>query len=396
MTGQALRSTSTGPGGSADNPPEDMARDVMALVQVDRRTTRPGERRSAELLATRLTEAGAVGVAVTEFRAQSSWVPTHLAHLIGAVAASAASGVWARCASAAIALSYELEVSGRNQWLRRVLPAGRGASVSARVPAVGRAHRTLVLIAHHDAAHNGLVWHPKTVALNRFRSQRTGRAVPSHAPVLLAMLVSALPHARLRLAARLTLGGAGLVMIQSMHSPTTPGANDNATGVAAAIELARRLRAAPLADTEAIILCPGGEEAGNVGMRAWARRQARFEPDHTLAIGLDSLGSGGQLVVARREGLTGWMADRDIAAAQRIAAEASVDLPAVTFANVCDTTIAKQAGMRAISLLSYDRGWIRNLHTRSDAAEVVGWNTVVDAVDLTERIARAWDRGELD
>ena len=396
MTGEALRSASTGPGGSATTPAEEMARDVAALAQLDRRTTRPGERRSAELLAARLTEAGAVDVAVTEFRAQSSWVPAHLAHLTGAVAASAVSGMWARCASAAVAVSYELEVSGRNQWLRRLLPAGRGVSVSARVPAVGRAYRTLVLIAHHDAAHNGLVWHPKTVALNRFRSQRTGRAVPSHMPVLLAMLVSALPHARLRLGARLVLGGAGLAMIQSMCSPTTPGANDNATGVAAAVELARRLRAAPLADTEVIILCPGGEEAGNVGMRAWARRRARFEPDHTLAIGLDSLGSGEHLVVARREGLTGWMAERDIAAAQRIAAQAGIDLPAVAFANVCDTTIAKHAGMRAISLLSYDRGWIGNLHLASDAAEVVGWNTVVDAVDLTERIARAWDRGEID
>ncbi len=376
-------------------PPGEMTRDVAALTRLDRRTTRPGERDSAELLAARLTESGAVAVEVTEFRGQSSWVPAHLAHLIGAVAASALPGTAGRLASVAVAASYELEVGGRSQWVRRLLPAGRGVSVSARVPAANGPRRTLVLIAHHDAAHNGLVWHPKTVALNRFRSHRTGRSTPSHAPVLLAILASAVPHTGVRRVARLVLGGLGLAMIQSMRSPTTPGANDNATGVAAVLELIRRLRAAPLADTEVLILLPGGEEAGNVGMRALTRR-ARFDPAHTLVIGLDSLGSGEHLVVARREGLTGRMAERDIAAAQRVAARAGIELPAVTFANICDTTIAKRAGMRAISLLSYERGWIRHLHLKSDTADAVGWRTVIDAVELTEHLARAWDRGEID
>lgn len=397
MTQEAVRSTTASrQGRSPEDPPEDMVRDVAALAHLDRRTTRAGERRSAELLAARLTEVGAAEVEVTEFRGQSSWVPTHLAHLIGAVAASLVPGVPGRSAALAIATSYELDVGGRSHWLRRVLPAGRGVSVSARVPANGRPRRTLVLIAHHDAAHNGLVWHPKTVALNRSRSRRTGRSLPSHAPVLVAMLATALPRVGVRRAARLLLAGFGLAMIQSMRSPTTPGANDNATGVAAALELTRRLRAAPLADTEVIVLLPGGEEAGNVGMRAWARRQTRFDPARTLAIGLDSLGSGEHLVVARREGLTGRMADRDIATAQRIAAQAGIALPAVDFANVCDTTVAKQIGMRAISLLSYDRGWIRHLHLKSDTVDAVGWNTVTDAVDITERLARAWDRGEID
>ncbi len=373
-----------------------MIHDVAALARLDRRTTGPGERLSAELIAARLTEVDAKTVEITEFRGQSSWAPAHLAHLLAATAASLLPGPLGRCAALATAVSYELDVSGRSHWLRRLLPAGRGVSVTARLPAVGPPRRTLVLLAHHDAAHNGLVWHPKTVAPNRSRSHRTGRSVPSHAPVLLAILAAALPQRGTRRVLRLVLSGLGVAMIQSMRSPTTPGANDNATGVAAVLELTRRLRATPLTETEVIVLFPGGEEAGNVGMRAWAERQPRFDPARTLAIGLDSLGSGGHLVVARREGLTGRMSDRDIAAAQHIAAQAGIALRAVTFANVCDTTIAKHAGMRAISLLSYERGWIRHLHLKSDTPEAVGWNTVTDAVELTARLAHAWDRGEID
>ncbi|RDI67995.1 M28 family metallopeptidase [Nocardia pseudobrasiliensis] len=377
-------------------PPGGMIHDVAALARLDRRTTGPGEHRSAELIAARLTEAGAKTVEITGFRSQSSWAPTHLAHLIAAVTASFLPGPLKRSAAVATAVSYELDVSGRSHWLRRLLPAGRGVSVSARLPSLGPPRRTIVLLAHHDAAHNGLVWHPKAIAPNRFRSRRTGRSVPSHAPALLAILATALSHPGTRRPLRLVLSALGVAMIQSMRSPTTPGANDNATGVAAVLELTRRLRATPLTETEVIVLFPGGEEAGNVGMRAWTERQLRFDPARTLAIGLDSLGSGGHLVVARREGLTGRMSDRDIAAAQRIAAQAGIELPAVTFANVCDTTIARHAGMRAISLLSYDRGWIRHLHLRSDTPDAVGWNTVTAAVELTARLAHAWDRGEID
>jgi hypothetical protein len=49
--------------------------------------------------------------------------------------------------------------------------------------------------------------------------------------------------------------------------------------------------------------------------------------------------------------------------------------------------------MHAISLLSYDDGWIRNLHLKSDTVDQIGWNTVRDAVTLTERLAWAWARG---
>src|SRR3979490_415454 len=97
--------------------------------------------------------------------------------------------------------------------------------------------------------------------------------------------------------------------------------------------------------------------------------QQTLDPNRTLVIGRDSLGSGGQLVVARREGLTGRMDARDLEFACSVASSAGITLKTVSFPNVCDTTIARHKGLHAISLLSYQSGWIRNLHLRTDTVD---------------------------
>jgi Peptidase family M28 len=369
--------------------------DVQQLAAFDRRTTSSGERRSAEWISHRLKDIGATDIAVTEFRSQSSWAPANAAYALAALAAGTVGGASARLLAAVLAASYELEVSGRNHWARRLLPAGQGVSVTARIPAEGMARRTLVLVAHHDAAHNGMVWHPRTVALNRMWSRRTGETMPTHAPVLAAMAAQTLPLRPVRLAAQFVLGAATLAMIQSARSRTTPGANDNATGVASVIEIARRLRENPLTETNVLLVFPGGEEAGNTGMRAWVRTNGRrLDPGNTLVINLDSLGSGGHLVVARREGLTGRLDAEDVRLATDVASAAGIELRSVSFPNVCDTSMARYQGMHAISLLSYEHGWIRNLHMRNDTVDQVRWNTVHQAVTLVEKLALTWSDGD--
>jgi hypothetical protein len=62
----------------------------------------------------------------------------------------------------------------------------------------------------------------------------------------------------------------------------------------------------------------------------------------------------------------------------------------VTFPNATDAFVARQAGLRAVSILSYDDGWISNLHMPSDTAANVGWPTVNEAIALTEGVVEAW------
>jgi Peptidase family M28 len=272
------------PSSSVDDVAARLRHDVEHLATLDRRTTSPGERSSGEWIAGRLRGIGAADVTTSPFRSQSSWAPANLAHLVLAMAAGAVPGVIGRLLAAAVAASYELDVSGRSHWLRRLLPAKTGVSVTGRMPLPGDAKpdKTLVLVAHHDAAHNGIVWHRRTVALNRVLSQRTGETMPTHAPALVAMAANMLPIRPVRMGAQFILGGVVLAAIQSMRSYTTPGANDNATGVATVLEVADRLRAQH--GMEVLLVFPGGEEAGNTGIVRHHHRAAPRPARHIFAL----------------------------------------------------------------------------------------------------------------
>jgi Zn-dependent M28 family amino/carboxypeptidase len=219
--------------------------------------------------------------------------------------------------------------------------------------------------------------------------------MPSHAPLLAGIAAGAIPGRPARRVAHALLGAAGLTIAESVRHPTAPGANDNATGVAAVLELAEELTRQPLCSTEVVLVFPGGEEVGNTGIRAWMRHNRHsLDPERTLLINLDSLGSGEHLVVATREGLSARYTKRDVRLATDAAAAAGIELREGTFANVTDTFAGRLAGIRAISLLSFERGWIPNLHSPTDTPENVRFNTIEDAIALTQRIASSWDAAE--
>src|SRR5688572_19112617 len=134
--------------------------DIAELAAIERGSASPGERRSAEWVAARLREQGAADVRLEEFRFQGTFAHAQALHFAaGALAALTGR----RLAAAATLASFEAEFSGRLQWLRRLLPAGSGTNVVGRLPARGASARTVVLVAHHDAARTGLMWDPRLV-----------------------------------------------------------------------------------------------------------------------------------------------------------------------------------------------------------------------------------------
>ena len=369
-----------------------VAEDVATLAGWDRRATRPGERASAEWIAGRLREIGAADVELLPFRTQSTWFWPHAAHAASAMAAAAIGGCRGRLLAAAALVSYELEVGGRSQWVRRFLPGGVATTVQARIPSAGPRERTLVLAAHHDAAQTGWVWAPAFVESSRRRSAATGEPLPSHAPVALCFAAIAAGPRWLRRAAAAVLGAGVGLFLQSATSATAPGANDNATGVAAVLELATRLAASPLPGVEVILLFPSAEESGGHGSATWRNTRGRYlDPATTFVLNLDALGSGERLVVSRRDGLTGFFGKEDLALVEHAAARAGLDAPQrVTCPNVTDAAILRQAGLRAATVLSYRDGWIKNLHRSADVAEDVEWSTVDDALRLATSFGALW------
>ena len=160
MTPDATRA----PAESASHLDQAWLRDLVEeLASIHRPTASPGERVAAEWVADRLRALGSTGVRVENERIHGTyWWPLGLAAMAG-VAAGALALRGHRAAGAALAglaglaAADDLPPGGRS--LRSLLPQRTATSVVGEVGPPG-ADRTVVLVAHHDAAHAGLLYHP--------------------------------------------------------------------------------------------------------------------------------------------------------------------------------------------------------------------------------------------
>lgn len=347
--------------------------DVEALSAIERRAATPGDLESAEWVAGRMREIGVEDVRIERFRCHSTWAIPYGAHqLLGLIAARLP---WPLRLPLALALaaSQEADYTGRDQTLRLLLPgAGQGHNVVGRI---GSGSKTLVLVAHHDAAHTGWVWDPRVLASGRRRARKTGVTPSFIAPQLFALLLVGLGFRRLG-SSVLALGvGLG---VQAALSETVPGASDNATGVAGVLELARRYVADPPEDTEVIVLFPSGEEVGLAGMYEWMKA---FQGVDVLFLGLDTLGAG-EPVVARGEDVTGRYREEDLAL--------TGEVPRVVLGGGTDPMVARYAGYPAVSILSMSDGGFTNYHLPTDTPDRVNWESVEQCVELAARTAERW------
>ncbi|HEX8102010.1 MAG TPA: M28 family peptidase [Solirubrobacteraceae bacterium] len=356
--------------------------DVEHLAALVRDSAGPGERASAAWIARRLREEGAEAVDVEPFRYQGTYAWAHAAH-----AAAGLAGGWA---AAAALLSLDLEASGRLQWLRRVLPAGEGANVVARLPAApGGRRATLVLVAHHDAARTGAVWHPRIARL-ALRSRRR-RIAGFQQPTAAGLALAALPSRRARAAGRALLAASIAADVDVARSPTVPGASDNATGVAALLWLAGQVGAPHV---ETLLVATGCEESGMGGMAAFLRAHgAELRAHRTLVLSLDTLGAGAP-VLAAGEGTIREHRYRaaDLALADAGAARAGEPPPPRwRIGGWTDPILARFAGLPAISLLSMaPGGGFTEYHRLGDTAGRVEWRSVGRCTRIAAGIAAAF------
>jgi alpha-D-ribose 1-methylphosphonate 5-triphosphate synthase subunit PhnH len=359
--------------------------DVEALASMTCDSAGPGERASAAWLADRLRAAGAQ-TEVQPYRGAPTYAH-HNALLAGAALLASFTRAPLRAATALAALAaWELDASGRARPLRRLLPRGEGANVVARVPARGRANATLVVVSHHDAARTGVMWSPRMTQAGAKRHLRRRRVDPFAAPVAAALLATAagFKPARALLAATLAL------QLDVARSPTVPGACDNATGVATALELVRQ---APLRDVDLVVVLPGGEEAGMEGFAA-ALRRLDPDPSTTLVLGLDTLGAGTPIVLSGEGALLEHRyADVDLRIADEGAALAGEPPPQRwRIGGWTDPLLALHRGLPTLSLLSMGPGYFPHYHHPSDTPDNVDWHSVERCARIAHGIARAAGR----
>src|ERR671936_965288 len=164
---------------------------VETLASIHRPTASQGERVAAEWLVARLGELGARDARVEHEPVHGTfWWPLGLAAVAG-VAAGMAALRGRRLAGATIATvagaAAADDLPPGRRTLRSLLPRRTATNVVAELGPPD-AERTVVLVAHHDAAHAGLVYHPAIPELvfGRFPwlLERVDTSPPLMAPVV--------------------------------------------------------------------------------------------------------------------------------------------------------------------------------------------------------------------
>jgi Peptidase family M28 len=255
------------------------------------------------------------------------------------------------------------------------------------------ADRTLVVIAHHDAARTGFIFsqEPQKWVWRNFPDYVATHdtSAPVWFPALAAPVAIALGLARTGAA----MCALGMVTFGDMgRSPVVPGANDNLTGVSALVALARGLQEEPLTGLRVMLVSCGAEETLQEGVRAFGRRHfGRLPRDRTWFLNLDQLASP-DLVPLESEGSL-VMRDYDAEFTDFVcecAAEVGPPLRRGSRSwTSTDGCVPLAAGYRTATLVSLTP-WkmLANYHWPTDVPENVDYESVERAVRVAERVVR--------
>ena len=370
-----------------------LAADIGALSAIRRPSCSPGEERAAKWVAARMAEAG-LRAHLEHFSGHGGyWRPLGLPLALCAALVSRRSSrlAWAAAAVLPPGLIVD-EVGGHRRLLRRLLPHRRGTSVCAEVPGAGDDVPTVIVVAHLDAAHTGLIFHPRWASLSARVMRRLSDRTPPTAATLLAgpALAALAAAAGSRRLARASLAASLLgvaAMADVARRGISPGANDNASGVAVLLELARSLARQP-ARARVLLVASGGEESFDEGFEAFLdRRLGELDPARTLVLCVDTVGNpehvllDGEGMVQVRRYPGEW---NDWALGQAASAGIPLRRGLINHSGT-DGLVALTRGLPAISLHSLaDDGSFGAYHWPNDTLE----NLDVDAVERAAALCR--------
>lgn len=118
------------------------------------------------------------------------------------------------------------------------------------------------------------------------------------------------------------MGSTGAVALVAHYDtfPVTPGANDNASGVAVVLETARSLLAGEALRNDVVLVFTDGEEpAPRFGSTAFVAEH-RFAGEIRFVINLEAIGSGGSSLLTEMNGPDRWVLDHYVASTPHPAA----------------------------------------------------------------------------
>jgi hypothetical protein len=353
---------------------------VLADEIGPRGSTREGERRGSQYCAECLTRIG-LSPRIDSFRsARSIYTPHLLASLLMLTSfvlyplSGRLTAVIAAALSAIALISDLMELSFRDNLLRRLVPKGSSQNAVAAQKPHGEHRADLVLIGHVDSHRTPVIFSsPRWLAT--YRLFTTVAFLLFAAQTLLYLLGTITGWGWIWPAAIPGALGAVLLAAMCLQADATPfsrGANDNATGAGLVLALAREFAEHPLQHTRVWYALTGCEEVQHYGAIDFFRRYAQ-QLIHPKTIAFEMLGCAGPSWLVREGILIPFHADAEmVRLAQQVAHEHPQWKAHSTIVSGGNTEMADslRLGIPAITL----SGW-------GPHGEAPWWHMVADTVD---------------
>lgn len=384
---------------------------ILELAAFQRPSASEGERRAAHLIADRPRDLGC-DVRVEREQAHGGyWWPLGIANAFaaaGAVLALAGRGRAPRLVAGAVggvcATALWDDLGHGRRWFRRTLLPHRATWNVVAETGERNAARVIAFIAHHDAAHSGLVFHPRLGRIGPRLFPRLHERSSHTPPVLYGVWLGPVIICAGALAGARRLVGAGVALSLAAAAAmadigarsVVPGANDNLTAVGALIAIAERVRERPVDGVRVLLISTGSEESFSEGMQAFGRRHfPGLDPQRTEFVCLECLG-GPTLIVLEGEGM---LRIRDYPEQMRealadAARDAGVEVRrGIWSVAATDALIALRAGYPVGTLASIaDTKLPLNYHWPTDTPDALHWATIEQAIAICDALIRARGR----
>lgn len=370
---------------------------ISELCQLEHRITgSPNEHKTAKLISEKLKS-----LELNPFAERFRWQPSYswslVLHFFLLVASELALhrgyNVLASLGALIVMLSLWGEVSGRFIWLGKIIPKIESTNVIARLGAQEPSKR-LVIIAHIDTAKSGMIFHPY---ITRFLWENTKTGVltiPFFASALLVALIVAKASGAngfvinaLFLLANIVLGISALLLIErELSGKPICGANDNASGVAVALEVAKMLKEKRLKKLEVVLAFTGAGDSNAGGSTSLLKNHPDLVSDNSYIINIDSVGKG-ELKVSTIEGpVLGRLASIELACLVLTAAKsAQIAIKPERLRFTSDAYPALVKGARAVTIFAETPEFTRR--SEKDTPENLEKERISEATKLVYQTA---------
>ena len=284
-------------------------------------------------------------------------------------------------------------------WTRWLLPKRQSQNAIGVIPPLNQVKHRAVLCAHLDTHRTPI-----------FYSSQTWQALFSGlvGGALLSLIISAVVYGLGAIFVWTWVRWIGWVaalmeifaLAMSLHAdftPFSPGANDNASGVGVALELAAQLVAQPLKNTQVWLAFTGCEETAAYGIAAFLdAHAAELGPDAVYMI-IDQVGKG-RLEYLTSDGLV--IKHPTHPQALALARQAAHTLPSIDTAEqigiaYTDAAVATKRGLIALTLVAVPPpGSPESIHWHqmSDTLDKIDPATLSNAYQFTRQLLQILDK----